>query len=128
MSEITREMASRPFVWGSTDCCLSPCEVLRRLGLPDGAVEWRGQYRDAKGAARMLEARGGLEKVAADRCAVLGWPEAPPESACAGDLGIVRHRGGDALAIFDGGAWCVKSFRGVQRLPSARRAWRTGYL
>lgn len=124
---VAAHMAEKPFIWGRTDCCLAACDVLVAIGLPDPARRFRGACHDAAGAAEILQARGSLIATVMPEFAALGWFDIRPEQAVVGDVGVVMVPG-QALAVFDGDLWCVKTQRGVLRRRTAVAAWATGYM
>ncbi len=61
------------FDWGVRDCWLLPADwVLARTGR-DPASAWRGRYRTALGAARIIRRMGGPEAFAGGSLAACGW-------------------------------------------------------
>lgn len=66
---------SAPFAWGQHDCCLFACDgILAHSGLDPAAKLFRGKYRDALGAARLVRKHGGIEAIATKVCSAHGWP------------------------------------------------------
>lgn len=61
------------FEWGVRDCWLLPADwVLARSG-HDPASAWRGRYRTALGAARIIRRMGGPEAFASGSLAACRW-------------------------------------------------------
>lgn len=61
------------FIWGASDCVLFPADwVLRRTGR-DPAAAYRGRYRTAIGAERIIRVARGLEPLSAAGLAAAGW-------------------------------------------------------
>lgn len=46
---------ARPFVWGEFDCALFACDCVREMTGADLASEFRGQYKSARGALRLIK-------------------------------------------------------------------------
>lgn len=117
-----------PFAWGVQDCCLFACDGLRAItGLDPAAKLFRGQYRDAAGAARLVRKHGGVEAIAAAVCAAHGWPEVPPALAQRGDTVIIDTPDGlgAAVGLHLGDRLAFAGAEGVVYHPpaAARRAW-----
>lgn len=129
------EVQTLPFEWGKRDCCLFVCDGLRTItGLDPAAKMFRGKYRDATGAARLLKKHGGVEAVAKKICRGLEWPEVRVALAQRGDVVLldVDASGRPAVGADQGAlGLCVgresvfMGIAGQQRLPTSqcRRAW-----
>lgn len=119
-SVIESRMAS-PFEWGKNDCCLFAADCVQAITGHDPAVDARGEYKDERGAARVLRKLGGLEVVASTRVG----EEVPVMMARVGDvvLGMVDR---ECLGICTGATWHAPSAAGLVALPmaSALKAWR----
>lgn len=132
-----RAAATRPFAWGSHDCCSWACDTVLHFTGTDLMAPLRGRYGDARSAAVAMRryAGAGLEAVAR-RLADGHWLEdVPPGFAQRGDvvlalvdtptgsradaLGLVSINGRDAL--FAGGIGLV-----ALPLRHCRLAWRIG--
>jgi hypothetical protein len=80
----------QPFKWGERDCCMFVCAgILTTTGLDPAAKLFRGKYRDAVGAARLLKKHGGVEAIAASVCAEHGFPEVRVAMAQRGDVVLI---------------------------------------
>ncbi len=120
-----------PFAWGRQDCCLFACDgILAQTGLDPAAGMFRGKYRDALGAARLVKKHGGVEAIAVKVCARLGYAPVPVLMAQRGD--VVLWDVPDAMkcalgvcigaeAVFPGPDGLVFS-----EMKICRRAWRVG--
>ena len=76
----------RPFAWGSHDCATWAFDVAASLtGQPSAADAWRGRYRTARGAERVMRGLGWPDRLAMG-CALLGEPLPSPLLAQRGDL------------------------------------------
>jgi cell wall-associated NlpC family hydrolase len=119
----------RPFQWGAHDCCLFACDVIRDAGGVDYAAPFRGRYRTAAGAARVLRrfAGGGLEAAAEKISRDNGLEEVLPLMAQRGDFVLVDETGGPALGVCLGSHIVAAGPAGavLRSLAAARRAWRT---
>lgn len=129
---------AEPFRWGRNDCCLFACDgILAQTGLDPAAKMFRGKYRDALGAARLVRKHGGVEAIAAQVCAAHGWPELlTPSLAQRGDVVGTRQLN-EKLAGFDmelgiciGADAAFTGLEGLVFLPlkDCVRAWRVGGL
>lgn len=66
--------SGRPFVWGEHDCATWAFDLVACLtGRPSAADGWRGRYRTASGAERVMRRLGWPDRVAMGR-ALLGGP------------------------------------------------------
>jgi len=105
--------SARPFVWGEFDCALFACNCVREMTGFDMAAEFRGKYKSARGALRiikpykslmglanaMFSVRHSLEKVPwpfAQRGDVVilaaPWLDCPAVAGPYGALGIMCDR------------------------------------
>ncbi len=132
------ERRHRPFEWGTHDCCLFACDVIRDAGGVDYAAPFRGRYRSAAGAARALRRflgpaspklrpadllEAAAEKITRDN----GLEEVPPLMAQRGDFVLVDETEGPALGVCLGSHIVAAGPMGavLRPLAAARRAWRT---
>lgn len=110
-----------PFEWGSNDCCLFAADAVQAMTGSDHAAELRG-YGSALEAARLIEARGGLERIASD---ALGEPVAPV-FASVGDVVLIENEGRDLLALCNGTTALAPGELGmaVLSMDAAKATWR----
>jgi hypothetical protein len=110
--------AREPFVWGVSDCFLLAADWVLSCGRRDPAIGWRGTYRSALAARRLLRRAGGAEALARD--AMRGFAEFDPEAEAPrdGDVGLVEgglelRRGrpwlSHAAALHVNGLWVVRT-------------------
>jgi hypothetical protein len=118
----------RSFQWGVHDCCTFACDVIHDAGGVDYAAPFRGRYRSAAGAARVLRrfAGGGLEAAAEKIAQDNGLEEVPPLMAQRGDFILLDAAEGPALGVCLGATFIAAGPAGAVTLPlkRARRAWR----
>ena len=116
------ERWSTPFAWGQQDCVLFAADCVQACTGIDLAAQMRGTYRDAIGAARLVQELGGMAAIAAAHCG----REIPPALAQPGDVGLVLNAGRECLAVCTGAVWHAPGVNGLEQLPmhSAMRAWR----
>lgn len=123
------ENRARSFCYGEHDCCLFASNGVRALtGLDPAAKVFRGKYRDATGAMRLVRKHGGIEAIAARQCEELGFAEVAVGLAQRGDV-VLRDVDSPmkcAMGICCGKMSAFPSTDGLQFLPTAecRRAWR----
>lgn len=112
---------SAPFAWGSNDCCLFAAGAVQAMTGVAHADALRG-YGSALEAARLVEARGGLERIATD---ALGAPVAPVFAAV-GDLVLIENEGRDLLALCNGTTALAPGELGmvVLGMDAAKAAWK----
>ena len=121
----------RPFIWGDFDCCLFPADAVDAVCGTEIAAGWRGRYKTAKGAVRLLRRAGGIDKVMAG----IG-PEIPPLMAQRADVvalpasaaAAIGETTGLILGICLGDRIASVAPDGLCFLPFAlaERAWRIG--
>jgi hypothetical protein len=127
-AEFLRAERGAAFAWGARDCCLASCNGIRAItGLDLAAGMFRGRYRGATGAVRLLKKHGGVEAIAERQCAAAGFAEWPRVAqARRGDMVLLDTPEGPALGLCDGLHGVFASARGVALKPlgACRRAWR----
>ncbi|MBS0430496.1 MAG: hypothetical protein JSR41_24685 [Proteobacteria bacterium] len=121
LSAFIAERRSVPFAWGSNDCCLFAADAVQAMTGVDHAAELRG-YGSALEAARLIEARGGLERIASD---ALGEPVAPV-FASVGDVVLIDNEGRELLALCNGTTALAPGELGmvVLGMDAAKAAWK----
>lgn len=119
VAEVERVM-SRPFAWGSCDCCSAACDVFLALWGFDPMASLRGRYTGATGAARALHQNGGLGPWAARVAAAAGL--SPGHAPGGFALGGVDGRA-SLLICIEPGMWAGKSLRGFALLRAAEMGW-----
>jgi hypothetical protein len=127
-----------PFAWGRQDCCLFACDgILAQTGLDPAAGMFRGQYRDPLGAARLVKKHGGVEAIAVQVCARLGYGPVPVAMAQRGDVVLMSAKNAGVAGLFGRQpvlGVCIgaeAAFTGTDGLvfhpvENCRRAWRVG--
>lgn len=119
--------------WGFCDCTLFPADWVVEVTGKDPGAELRGTYFDADGAAGILRAAGGAERLVGAKLSVLGFQSV--QTPRDGDIGMVHaltgfDAGGSEFkvipAIKFGPLWAVMSARGamVKHLDWTGSAWR----
>jgi hypothetical protein len=123
LHQLIAERLRAPFAWGLHDCCLWAADaVLVQTGV-DHAAPWRGTYRNARGAARVVRELGGMETIGA-----MAGELIRPLQAALGDVGLLHRGDRDMLGVCAGQEWLVPSDHGLVplRLEEAAMAWRVG--
>lgn len=127
-----------PFAWGQQDCCLFACDgILAQTGLDPAAGMFRGKYRDALGAARLVRKHGGVEAIAVKVCKELGYAPVPVLMAQRGDVVLMSAKNAVGAGLFGRQpvlGICVGAmvaFTGAAGLVfhpvgSGQKAWRVG--
>lgn len=113
-----------PFAWGCHDCATWAFDLRRDLtGGADHAARWRGRYRTARGAHRVMRRLGweSLEEMGRD---LLGDPLSTPLLAQRGDL--VLGGADPAFGICAGARAAFVAPEGLTFLPlsACLLAWR----
>lgn len=119
---------SRPFCWGSWDCCLFASDAVREITGTDLAVAYRGQYHTMLGALRFLH--GSVVNVAEE----IAWrygiaAHAAAQDARPGDVILGCLEGTATLGIVSPARLAVfATTQGLADFPfsAAQRAWRIG--
>lgn len=116
--------ADRPFEWGTWDCGLMAADCVQAMTGVDIAAEFRGRYKTAKGARRVM--RGDMSTMMTRVAATYGMPEIMPTLARRGDMVMVDTPLGAALGICIGARVACTGPDGLVFVPlsSALRAWR----
>lgn len=114
--------APLPFSVGGCDCVLWCCDwVLSQRGV-DPASPWRGRYRTAAGAHRLIRRAGSLADLVADGMARAGIPET--SDPLPGDVAVISTAIGDLMGIRSPLGWAVKTQTGVAATTGAViRGW-----
>lgn len=115
--------ARKPFAWGSHDCCLFVAGWIEAERGECPAGGFRGRYRTALGAARLIHRAGGFTPFLARLAATAGLcrTEAPRP----GDVGVVDAGGEPVAAIRTRIGWAaIKSSGGYAVRPwPCLQAW-----
>ena len=113
---------SRPFQYGSWDCCLFPCDSIREITGTDIAAEFRGQYasrKDAYAAIRSRAGRASVRAVAEYVTTAHQMPSCPISYAQTGDLVLIQRPDDYSLGILglNGREIIVTRARGLCKIP-----------
>lgn len=113
----------KPFEWGSHDCMLWAANLVSAITGYDPAIDFRGEYISALGAARLLKEVGGMEAVTTLN---LGSEPISKNFANVGDIMLVLQEGQPMLAVCNGETMLAPGPFGLVSLPtlSAEKAWR----
>ncbi|WP_426037459.1 DUF6950 family protein [Cypionkella sp. TWP1-2-1b2] len=115
----------RPFVWGQHDCALWAFDLRRDLtGDDDMAALWRGRYRTARGAVRLMRRLGWLSLETAGRD-LLGEPLLSLHLAQRGDLVLANSGLGFGICLGARAAGIASSGLVLVPLSACALAWRT---
>lgn len=99
LAEAIEAARTRPFAWGQHDCATWAFDLRRDLtGGEDVAVLWRGRYRTALGAERVMRRLGWPSFEAAGR-ALLGPPLPSVQLARRGDLVLAGSHPGFGICL-----------------------------
>lgn len=111
-----------PFRWGAHDCSLFACDVVLALTGVDHGAAFRGHYRSARGALKLIRTHGGLRHIATK---ALG-PEISPLTAGRGDVAMAVESGREALGVCIGDSCAFAGVNGLTFHPLSRitAAWR----
>jgi hypothetical protein len=120
MIAVEHRMGGR-FGWGGADCTLCAGAVFADLHGIDPTAGLAGRYDDARSAARMIRAAGGMLTLGHDLAAQHGLR---PVAAETGAIGIVAQGRRQAAAICVlPGMWAAKAELGFVILREAVAAW-----
>lgn len=125
LEQFINQCRDKPFSWGELDCCLLAANWIEMNTQDDMAASFRGRYKTALGAKRLL-AKNGFESVHAVAEAYLGQSIAPLQLQ-RGDIALVSPpRSEAALGIVAGhGVW-VMTYDGMVIIPMrlVTKGWR----
>jgi hypothetical protein len=125
LDELVRARLDAPFAWGTNDCAMFAADCVMALTGEDFLAEFRGTYRTALAAARILEAHGGLRGLVE---AKFGPPLLSQWEAVPGDIGLVQIQTGACLALCAGPQWLGPGETGLTSMKRehAIAAWKVG--
>lgn len=115
---------SGPIKWGRDDCLMGLAEVVRVATGRDVGKPYRGRYRSAGGAVRVLGPRG-VPGALAKAARSLRWPSLPPARCQNGAIGYIETPAGPAGVMRLGNMWVGRFPSGFSMFPSSevRKAW-----
>ena len=114
----------RPFRWGQHDCATFAFDLRRDLtGGDDVASLWRGRYRTAQGAVRVMR-RLGWSSLQAAGCDLLGDPLPSVHLAQRGDLVLADTGLGFGVCLGARAAGLAPEGLVLVQLSSCALAWR----
>ena len=115
----------RDFVWGTHDCATWAFDLRRELtGGDDTAALWRGRYRTARGAARVMR-RLGWDSMPEAGVALLGMPLADVRLAQRGDLVLSPDATSFGVCLGAQVAFLAPEGLTLRALTSCALAWRS---
>lgn len=132
LADFIESRRKAPFEWGTNDCCLFACDAVHAItGLDPAAKTFRGKYKTAVGAGKILKKHGGVEGVAENVCEKHGFGEITIPFAMRGDVVScdMTEVGEAALGICLGAQSAFIGITdGMRFIPTinCRRAWRIG--
>lgn len=116
---------SREVKWGKDDCLMFLADIVREVeGVDTAAPRFRGHYRSASGALRLL-GRGGVPGAVARAARRIGFKPMPAALAPIGSLGLIQTASGPAGAMRHEGLWITRAPVGFSAWPSRLifKAW-----
>lgn len=120
-SKCISENWRKPFKWGEHDCVLWAANNTLAITGSDPALEFRGTYDSALGAARILKEHGGMEALISSK-----FESVRPAFANVGDILLVMQNEQPMMAVCNGQTMLAPGEFGLVALPtlSAVNAWR----
>lgn len=117
-----RQHEHTPFAWGTHDCCTFAANWVLMITDHDPMAVWRGQYRTATGARRLIDGAGGLEPLL---IGALGQPIAAG-FAQRGDVILREMSLGPTVGIVLLGGAAFPGLDGIERrlIPVDAKVWR----
>ena len=119
LAEAIARAKAEPFIWGAHDCVLWAASAVEATTGVDYMADFRGRYKSAAGAARLIKREGPTLAEAVDK----RFARVPACRAQRGDLLLAQK----ALGICDGAiGWFVTPDQGLQRVKvrDCEAAWR----
>lgn len=115
MAEATR----RRFAWGSWDCLLWLAEWVWDQRDVDAAAPWRGRYRTALGAQRIVRRAGGMQPLMTMGAEVAGLrPTGSPQAGAVGLVTVAAANGPEPVGgLCVGPRWAILSRTGLVVAP-----------
>lgn len=115
---------TRSFTWGTHDCATWAFDLRRELsGGDDTAALWRGRYRTARGATRVMR-RLGWTSMSEAGTALLGTPLANVRLAQRGDLVLSSDATSFGVCLGAQVAFLAPEGLTLRALSSCALAWR----
>lgn len=128
LSDLVLARQHTPFKWGTNDCCLWACDVIKACTSTDLAAKFRGRYSDATGATRIIKRFGkNLEKMVEKLAKQNRLEEVHPNMAQRLYLVMTDTADhGPSLGICIGSTGAFAGHNGLVFYPmsSCRRAWK----
>lgn len=133
MEAFLRDLAGRPFRYGTTDCVLFLADWLLVCGRNrDIAEDYRGTYSDEDACFAILRAKGGLLRLVASYARELALEPVRPAIAPTGAIGVIRYQPeGDrerhlGAIRCPSGRWASKCTNGLLMVgaPRVAAAWK----
>ena len=125
LAETIDAARDRPFQWGKHDCAIWAFDLRRDLTSSDDvAALWRGRYRTARGAVRVMRRLGWLSLETAGRD-LLGEPLPSVHLAQRGDLVLANSGLGFGICLGARAAGIAPSGLVLVPLSVCALAWRT---
>lgn len=124
--EITVEVMSPHWVWGTHDCCTAACDVFQQIWGVDPMAPLRGKYSSAFGAAKIIQEWGGMVNMTLSlaEIALLETSSGHPGAIGLSLPGMAAGSEGRCLMIcIDKGSWAAKTEEGLAILPIAELCW-----
>lgn len=103
--------------YGRDDCLMALAAIVEQVEGVDLGKPYRGRYRSAKGALRVLGRRGVLGAMARGARA-LGWLRMAPASCQSGALGVIQTEQGPAGVMRYGSMWVGRMDSGLGMFPT----------
>ena len=116
MSEALAAASNVPFAWGTHDCGIFACDVVKAITGVDLVSGVRGLYSDAAGSVRVLRAVYGTNDLTTIATNLLGDP-IPITLAKRGDMVLLDIPGGPALGICCGAEAAGAGPEGLTMIP-----------
>lgn len=122
LESLIRARECVPFAWGTNDCALFAADAIYAMTDMDLARGYRGEYRTARGAARLLaELPGGLSTVPSVVLMEIGFAY-----ALRGDIVLFNGGNGQQLGVCIGEKFVAPGRVGLVAWSMSRalKAWR----
>ena len=124
LAEAIEAARDRSFRWGRHDCATFAFDLRRTLaGGPDVAALWRGRYRTARGAVRVMRRLGWQSLEAAGRD-LLGAPLPSVQQAQRGDLVLANTGLGFGICLGARAAGIAPAGLVLVPISACALAWR----
>lgn len=116
LARLASSIGVEPGIWGQSDCLMTAAAGIEAVTGVDIMRPWRGRYKSAAGAARLMR-KEGCETVEEVLGSFFGLPEIGRLLAMRGDVGVVESDGQLSCGFICDRGFLVRTETGRLLLP-----------